>query len=88
MEVERKAAADRLRADVELEKAAMTDARERERIKSTEKTVGAQIGAKLTSDAMEAEFKGIELEEKERMEGARLGVEMAKQLLENEGKKE
>ena len=88
MEVERKAAADQLRADVELEKAAMTDARERERIDSTERTVGAQIGAKIASEVMEADFKGLELEEKEKMEGARLGVEIAKQLLENERKKE
>ena len=88
MEVERKAEADKLRADVEMDKAEMTDARERERIESTERITGAQIGAKIASDVLEGEIKGTELAEKEKMEGARLGVEIAKALLDNEGRKE
>ena len=88
MEVERKAAADKLRAEVELEKAAMTDARERERIISTEKTVGAQIGAKMATEVMDVDIKTKELSSKEKMEGVRLGVDMAKELMENERKEE
>ena len=88
MEVERKAAADKLRAEVELEKAAMTDARERERIASTEKTVGAQIGAKMATEVMDVDIKTKEMSSKEKMEGVRLGVDMAKELMENERKKE
>ena len=88
MEVERKAQADQLRADVEMDKAEMTDARERERIESNERITGAQIGAKIASDVLEGEIKGTELAEKEKMEGARLGVEIAKAVLDNEGRRE
>ena len=88
MDVQRKAKADKLKADVELEKAAMTDARERERIESTERVVGAQIGAKIAGDVLEGEIKGVELAEKEKMEGARLGVEIAKALIDTKGKGE
>ena len=88
MEVERKAQADKMKADVEIEKAEMTDARERERIESNERITGAQIGAKIASDVLEGEIKGTELAEKEKMEGARLGVEIAKAVLDKEGRKE
>ena len=88
MEVERKMQADKTRADVELEKAEMTDSRERARIESQERITGAQIGAKIASDVLEGEIRGVELEEKEKMEGARLGVEIAKAVLNNEGKKD
>ena len=47
-----------------------------------------QIGAKIASDVLEGEIKGTELAEKEKMEGARLGVEIAKAVLDKEGRKE
>ena len=88
MEVERKAMADKLRADVEMDKAEMLDARERERIESNERITGAQIGAKIASEVLEGEIEGVQLAEKEKMEGARLGVEIAKAVLNNEGRKD
>ena len=86
MEVERKAQADMMRAKVDMDKAEMTDARERERIASQEKITGAQIGARIASDVLEGEFQGVELAEKEKMEGARLGVEIAIAVMDNEGR--
>tara|TARA_R100001082_G_scaffold830_2_gene637 strand:+ start:3304 stop:5772 length:2469 start_codon:yes stop_codon:yes gene_type:complete len=86
MEVERKAQADMMRAKVDMDKAEMTDARERERIASQEKITGAQIGARIASDVLEGEFQGVELAEKEKMEGARLGVEIAKAVMDKEGR--
>jgi|TARA_R110000751_G_scaffold43532_2_gene100383 hypothetical protein len=88
MEVQRKVAADQLRAQTEIEKAEMVDARERERIDSQERITGAQIGARITEELIEAETKSVELTEKQKMEGARLGVEISKQLLENKRKEE
>ena len=66
----------------------MVDERERERIESQERITGAQIGARITEELIEAEVKSAELTEKQKMEGARLGVEISKQLLENERKEE
>ena len=88
MEVERKAQADKMKADVEMDKAEMLDARERERIESNERITGAQIGAKIASEVLEGEIEGVQLAEKEKMEGARLGVEIAKAVLNNEGRKD
>ena len=88
MEVERKAMADKLRADVEMDKAEMLDARERERIESYERITGAQIGATIASEGLEGEIEGVQLAEKEKLEGARLGVEIAKAVLNNEGRKD
>ena len=87
-EVQRKAAADQLKAQTEIQKAEMVDERERERIDSQERITGAQIGARITEELIEAEVKSAELTEKQKMEGARLGVEISKQLLENERKEE
>ena len=81
MDVQRKAAADKLRSDTELEKAKIKEGTELERIASTEKTIGAQIGAKLAATAMDVDAKTEELSSKEKMEGARLGVEMAREIL-------
>jgi len=86
MEVQRKATSDQLRAQTEIQKAEMVDDRERERIDSQERITGAQIGARITEELIEAETKNAELTEKQKMEGARLGVEISKQLLENKRK--
>jgi len=84
LDVKRKAAADQLRAEVELEKAKIKQETEEERIASQEKTIGAQIGAKLAGTVIETEAKTEELDAKEKMEGARLGVEMAREILSKE----
>ena len=81
MDIQRKAAADKLRSDTELEKAKIKEGTELERIASTEKTIGAQIGAKLAATVMDVDAKTEELSSKEKMEGARLGVEMAREIL-------
>ena len=88
MEVERKAQADMMRAKVDMDKAEMTDARERARIESQEKITGAQIGARIASDVLEGEYKVTELAEKEKMEGARLGVEISKAVLDRTRKED
>ena len=84
MDVKRKAAADKLRSDTELEKARIKEETELERIASTEKTIGAQIGAKLAASVIESDDKTEALDAKEKMEGARLGVEMAREILQKE----
>ena len=77
-----------MRAKVDMDKAEMTDARERARIESQEKITGAQIGARIASDVLEGEYKVTELAEKEKMEGARLGVEISKAVLDRTRKED
>lgn len=80
-DVKRKAEADRMRVAADLQKTAMRDATERERIDSTERTVGAQIGSRMASEVMEDMREDVKTTAQDAREGAKLGVEIAKQIM-------
>ena len=80
-DVDRKAASDKMRIAADLQKTAMRDATERERIDSQERITGAQIGAKIASDIMEDAQQDIKISAEDAREGTKLGVDIAKQLM-------
>ena len=80
-DVERKAAADKMRVAADLQKTAMRDATERERIDSQERSIGAQIGAKIATEVMEDAREDVKISAEDAREGTKLGVDIAKQLM-------
>ena len=83
-DVERKTATDKMRVAADLQKTAMRDATERERIDSQERSIGAQIGAKIATEVMEDAREDVKISAEDAREGTKLGVEIAKQLMKAE----
>ena len=79
--MDRKAASDKMRIAADLQKTAMRDATERERIDSQERITGAQIVAKIASVIMEDAQQDIKISAEDAREGTKLGVDIAKQLM-------
>ncbi len=80
-DVERKTATDKMRVAADLQKTAMRDATERERIDSQERSIGAQIGAKIATEVMEDAREDVKISAEDAREGTKLGVDIAKQLM-------
>ena len=90
-DIERKAKADQMRVDADVLKTQTTAETERKRISSQEKTIGAQIGAKIATEGLKSAVSSKNISSKEKIEGAKLGAKIAEDIVEaadNGSKKE
>lgn len=81
-DIERKAKADQMRVDADVLKTQTTAETERKRISSQEKTIGAQIGAKIATEGLKSAVSSKNISSKEKIEGAKLGAKIAEDIVE------
>jgi len=76
-EVQRKAQADTIDAQIDMQKSQARDAIELERIRSQEKIAESGMEQKLISDVLEAKVKGDEISSEEAIKAAEIASRLA-----------
>ena len=79
-EVQRKAQADMVDAQVDMQKAQSRDAIELERIRSQEKIADASVKQKLVSDVIDAQVEGEKIESEEATKAAEIASKLASDI--------